>query len=208
MPAVVGAGLRMTALPLASAGPDVLHGDVHREVPGRDRYDDAARLAERHHALAGVLDRDRLAGQPSCLGGGEPEAAGRRADLPVGLGPGLAVLDDEVVGQLVATTLDDIGHPLELGRALEGGSPAVAFERLVRQLDRPLDVPGPGRRDLGRWVARCRAHHDRGLAVFGVRPVPAHQELMTPGSDAGNRRHVAPWARARHRRNGPPATIR
>ena len=78
--------------------PDVFDRDVHREVPRRDRHDDAARLAERHHPLARVLDRDRLAGQPARLGGGEPEAAGRRADLPERLGQGLAVLDDEVVG--------------------------------------------------------------------------------------------------------------
>ena len=96
---------------------------------------------------------------------------------------------------LVATALDDVGDALELGRALEGGPPAVAFECLVRQLDGPLDVAGPGRRDLGRGFARRRAHHDRGLAAAGVRPAPADQEPMTPGSDAGDGRHVAPWAR-------------
>ncbi len=82
--------------------PDVFDRDVHREVPGRDRDDDAARLAERHHPLARVLDRDRLAGQPSRLGGGEPEAAGRRGDLAERLGQRLAVLEDEVGGDLVA----------------------------------------------------------------------------------------------------------
>ncbi len=178
MPAVVGAGLRMTALPLASAGPTYSTGMFIGKFQGviatttpRGWRNVITRLRGSSTGMVSPVSR-----RASAAASRKP--AGRRADLTVGLGPGLAVLDDEVVGQLVATALDDVGHALELGRALEGGAPAVALERLVRQLDRPLDVAGPGRRDLGRRVARRRAHHDRGLAVCR-RPTSARR----PGAD-------------------------
>ena len=150
---------------------------------------DAARLAEGHHPLARVLDRDRVAGQPPGLGGRQPEAAGRRGDLAEGLGERLAVLEDEVGGDLVAAAVDDVGDPLHLARPLERRPPAVPFERLARLRDGPVDVGRPGRGDLGDRFARRGAGEDGGLARRGIDHCAADEEPMTPGPHRGQGGH-------------------
>ena len=52
---VVGAGLATTVLPASSAGRDLDHQQDHREVPRRDRRDDAQRRALLHDACAAVV---------------------------------------------------------------------------------------------------------------------------------------------------------
>ena len=133
----------------------------------------------------GILDRDRLAGQPARLAGGQPEPARGGRDLAERLGQRLAVLEDEVAGHRLTTGIDDVGDALELGRAFEGGPPAVALERLVREPDRSIDVCRSRGGDLGHGLAGRGAGQDRRAAVRGVRPFAAHEEPMAPGPHTG-----------------------
>ena len=58
---VSSAGLRTTVLPQTSAGQSFHGGDRDREVPRRDRADDADRHPDAHHELVAELRRRRLA---------------------------------------------------------------------------------------------------------------------------------------------------
>ena len=161
IPAVVGAGLRMTALPLASAGPTYSTGMFIGKFQGviatttpRGWRNVITRLWGSSTGIVSPVSR-----RASPAASRNPLAAGR--DLAERLGQRLAVLEDEVVGHRLAAGIDDVGDALELGRAFEGGAPAVALERLVRQPDRSIDVGRARGGDLGHGLAGGGARHDR-----------------------------------------------
>ena len=102
MPAVVGAGLRMTALPLARAGPTYSTGMFIGKFQGviatttpRGWRNVITRLCGSSTGIVSPVSRRRL-------GGGQPEAARGRADLAERLGQGLAVFEDELGGHFVS----------------------------------------------------------------------------------------------------------
>ena len=143
IPAVVGAGLRMTALPLASAGPTYSTGMFIGKFQGviatttpRGWRKVITRLWGSSTGIVSPVSR-----RASPAASRNPLAAD--AISPERLGQGLAVLEDEVVGHRLAAGIDDVGDALELGRAFEGGAPAVAFEGLVRPAG-PRDRRRPG----------------------------------------------------------------
>jgi len=146
---------------------DLPGGHEVRVVPGRDRADDADRLAP---------DDARVAGRVLARGNAVEDPALRRHEADIVVGEGKIGIDRQLVrlaglgglhlGQALEILVEQVGHLIEVRRALPGGQPRPLLERLPGRLHGAIDVGGGPLR-----------HAPDGLLVRGV----DHRETLPGG---------------------------
>ena len=158
-------------------------GDVEREVPRGDRGHHADGLPHRHHQ-AGPRRLDALARDAKALAGVHPEVLRRTPGLHPGLGQGLALLADQLHGQLVGALGQQVRCPQEHVRAglrRRVGPLAVALGDV---LDGLLHVAGVAvRRDHRDLVDARRILALIGATGPGADPFPADEVQSGYGPD-------------------------
>ena len=148
---VSSAGFRTTVLPQTSAGRELPGGDRDREVPRRDRADDADGHPHRHLELVAQLGGRRLAEEAAALAGHVDRHVDRLLDVAAGLREHLAHLAAHQLGQLVLLLLEQAREAEEDVAALRRRHEPPLLERGLRRLDGAVDV----RR--GSSAGSCRA---------------------------------------------------
>ena len=146
--------------------PEFARRDVEREVPRRDRADDADRLAQRVHQVWAVRRDSVTPVDAGRFAGVEAQVGRRTADLHGGLGDGLALLADELGDQLVGPSIPDVPRRIPGSRhGARGTSPPMRARPFRAR--RPLL-----RHRRGRRRGRCRSGRwgRRGCAASKVRP--------------------------------------
>ena len=141
------AGFRTTVLPQTSAGASFHDGNRDREVPRRDRADDADRHAHRHVELVLELRRRRLPPQPAALAGHVVGHVDRFLDVAARLGLDLPHLVGHQVGERRLLALEDLREAVEdLAALRRGHEPPVLVGGLrLSTARRPLPRRPPGR---------------------------------------------------------------
>ena len=127
-----------------------------REVPRRDRRDDADRLLDHHDATIGPGRRDGVAIDAARLFGEPLDVAGRAHHLALGFRQRLALLEGEEFTERIDVLADEIGEPMQDDGAFGRG----------------LGGPGRERGFGGGDGARHFAAPDRGDDAEGLRRSP------------------------------------
>ena len=151
-------GLRMNALPHASAGPAFHSGIIAGKLNGVMPATTPERLAQRVHVDApagalGVLTLEQMRDPDR-----ELDHLDAALNIAAGVGEGLTVLEGQQLGQFVDVLVDQLDEPHH------HPGPALRVQR--RPLLLRLDRHGDGGVDVGR-----RAHRHLRLHLAGVRVV-------------------------------------
>ena len=176
---VCSAGLMIWTLPAASAGPDLPHRHEERVVPGADAGDDPERLAPDHRRVALDVLAGGLALEVARGAGEEAEVVGHHPGLVDGDPPRLADVQRLEARELLGVLVDDV-------RELRAGAPCGpwascachSLPRLLRRVDRAVDVLGGAARHLGDHLAGRRVQHLHRLAGRRVDELAADEHLL------------------------------
>jgi hypothetical protein len=164
----------------------------HDRVPARERV---GRHPERHHdreveGCDAGDDTDRLqdgvdVDAPGDLGAvrpleqvgdaaGELDALERAGQLPLGVGPHLAMLAGDQRGEVVGARVDELAQPEEHPRARAQRRAAPRERRVGGDLDHVAHLARRRQRDLGGLLARGRVVHGCRAAGCGGQRASAH----------------------------------
>ena len=185
----VARGLEDDRVAADERGRDLPARDGDREVPGRDRADDADRLADAHLELVRHLRRRRLAEEAPALAGHVEGHVDRLLDVAAGLGAHLPHLAHHQLGQLVLVLDEALRDPEENLAAARRRRQAPALVGLLRGLDRAVDVGLRRARERPDRLARGRVRRVERVVAGGVDPLAA-DEVLRSLCRCG--RHLAP----------------
>ena len=155
---------------------DLADRQHQREVPRRDRADDADRLAHHQVPLAVGLVRDHAAVGPARLLGEPEQVIDGHRDLALRLRQRLAVLQRDQAGDLVPARGELAGDGAQVIAARLGGQRAPAGERRLRVLQRLPDAGAVDGGHLGERLVGGRVD-DLEHAAAGV-PLPVQKQLV------------------------------
>ena len=144
---VSSAGFSTTVFPQTSAGSELPGGDCDREVPRRDRADDADGHPHRHLELVPQLRGCRLAEETAPFTGHVDRHVDRLLDVAPGLREHLAHLAAHQLGQLVLLVLEQAREAEEDVATLRRRREPPLLERGFRCFDGAVDVLGARARE-------------------------------------------------------------
>ena len=159
-------------------GRDLARDHRRREIPRRDRGDDADRLAQHHDALVGLVARDQVA--VDALGFlGEPlDEGGGIGDLALRLGERLALLGGHEPREVVRVQHDQVVPAAQEHRALLRGLRGPGREGGVRGGDGLFGRGGIERGHGAELAPVAGIVHGQCRAARRVEPLAVHEALL------------------------------
>ena len=155
--------------------PELPRGHVQRVVPGCDGGDHADRIAPDDGGVTGCELVGRKAVHHPRRTGEEPEQVSADGHLVDGGADRLAGVGAFETAQLLAPPLEGVGDLEQHQRAILRRRLAPLGERLLRRVDRPVDVLGRARGHAGDDLVVGRVDHLGGPSVRGVDELPADE---------------------------------
>src|SRR5690606_28764260 len=136
-------------------GPDVFHGDHHREVPGRDRRPDTDGTVDREHAAGALGRRNQLTGEAVHVFRRDLEVVARLGDVVDGLGSvGFSLLERQGTSDVLDSVLPQLVDAQAQRCPFECGPVAHLFRGAAGGRDCPVDVGRRGDRNVGDVLTR------------------------------------------------------
>ena len=149
-----------------------------RVVPGRDPADHAQRLAPDHRGVAAHVLARALALEQPRRAGEEAQVVDHDRHLVARVGERLADVRRLDFGELVGVLLEHARQLEQHRGALARGRIEPLRQRLLRRLDRRVDVLGRAPRNLGEHLLGRRVQHLHGLAGGSLRPAASDENPL------------------------------